>query len=125
MRASAHRQLSLFPRARPPVASSARDIVDAIALTVAEHYGADIRTLRSSTRRQPFAQLRMVVMYVAATVGGLGPSATGSALGRDHSTVIHGVDEIKTALEIDPFLRRSVADVTEKARLSLVQLAAG
>jgi chromosomal replication initiation ATPase DnaA len=111
---AASRQLKLFGRAR--------DIVDVISLVAAEHFNVDIRVLRSSTRRQPYAHVRQIVMFVAQDVGGLGPAEIGESLARDHSTVVHGIKEVKAVLEYDPYLRRSLGLCLEKARAVVAAL---
>lgn len=97
------------------MADQARDTVDAITLAVSEHFSADVVVVRSSTRRQPYAQIRMVAMYVARKLTELRCEDIARVLQRDHSTVTHGVQTIEAALEVDPFLRRSVGSCMEKA----------
>lgn len=121
MRAAARRQLWLFVPA-PAVTDHTRDVVDAITLAVAEHFGADVVVVRSATRRQPYAQIRMVAMFVARKLTELRGEDIARVLRRDHSTVTHGVQTIEAALEVDPFLRRSVGACMEKATAVLARL---
>jgi chromosomal replication initiation ATPase DnaA len=127
MRARALQQLWLFGPARrfatPTVVNDhVRDVVDIVVVTVTGHFGASIHDVRGTTRRQPVAQIRMVAMYVARKVTKLGPVAIAAVLKRDHSTVVHGVQQIESALVFDPFLRRNVAACLEKAATAVEQL---
>lgn len=114
MRPCAHPQLTVFDRKR--------DTVDAVTLAVAEHLGADVREVRSATRRQPYARVRMIVMYVTGQITRLSEEEIGQVLGRDRTTVHYGIKEIMTDLEYDPFLRQSITACVEKARAALALL---
>jgi chromosomal replication initiator protein len=114
MRPCAHPQLTVFDRKR--------DTVDAVTLAVAEHLGADIREVRGTSRRQPYARVRMIAMYVTGQITILSEEEIGQALGRDRTTIHYGIKEIATDLQYDPFLRQSVSTCVEKARAALAQL---
>jgi chromosomal replication initiator protein len=128
MRARALQQLWLFEPARRfatrPVDDRTRDTVDVVVLAVAGHFGASIHDVRGTTRRQPIATVRQIAMYVARKVTGHGPVAIASVLQRDHSTIVHGVQQIESALAFDPFLRRNVAACLEKAAAAVARLTA-
>ena len=55
-------------------------------------------------------------MYLLVTDAGLGPTAAGALLGRDHSTVLHGRDRIVALLASDPSLARRLAAIRAQAR---------
>lgn len=73
------------------------DLVRAIVRIVAGEFGVPEAAIYSDSRRAEFATARQVVMWMAHRRG-LGVAAIGRALGRDHSTVSHGVAAIGQAL---------------------------
>lgn len=99
-----------------------RDTVDAICLAVCLHFNADVRIVRSKSRQRPISRIRKIVMYVIRQITELSHHQIGRILGRDHSTIVTGSQDIKAELEFDPFLRRGVEACLEKARAALALL---
>ena len=62
------------------------DIVSAVSMET----GIKPQAIYSNSRRQRVAFARQLVMYVAHRHG-VSHSAIGRALGRDHSTIMHGI----------------------------------
>lgn len=63
---------------------------------VARHFGIDQRTLRSRARPGPLVHARWVAMALMAE-DGMPVGQIGRALGRDHSTVLHGLQQASRA----------------------------
>lgn len=67
-----------------------RSTVSKIVEAVSEATGIPARHILSQKRTAPIARARQIVMY-EARLAGLSYPQIGEALGRDHSSVVHGV----------------------------------
>jgi len=86
--------------------------IDAIISKVSQHFRMAEELLCSKKKTQEVAQARQVAMYLARTLTQMSLKAIGSYFGgRDHSTVIHSVNLIRTALKTDPHLKHQVDSV--------------
>ncbi len=76
---------------------------------VARHYSLSAEQILGRGRTATVAQARQVVMYLLAVELGMPPTAVGRFLsGRNHSTVIHGVERIRASVAGDERLQHSV-----------------
>ena len=90
---------------------------DQVIREVAGQFGVSVEQIMGRGRTVPVAQARQVAMYLLIVEMGLTPSNVGRLLaGRNHSTVIHGVERIRGLIANDERLRQSVNGVM--ARLS-------
>lgn len=90
--------------------------IAAIIAKVSELFDVPGNLMISKRRTQEVVIGRQVAMYLARTLTNLSLKAIGAEFGgRDHSTVIHGVTMIRTALRKNPELRSRV----EQAQASL------
>ena len=79
---------------------------------VARHYSLSSEQILGRGRTATVAQARQVVMYLLAVELGMPPTAVGRFLsGRNHSTVLHGVERIRAASAGDERLRQSVSSI--------------
>lgn len=79
---------------------------------VASYYGIKTTTIKSPKRDRPIARPRQVIMYLCKTELGLTLDDIGGLLGgRDHTTVMHGVETITKELSINERLRGDVAGI--------------
>lgn len=78
-------------RALRPTGHLVRDI----ARHVAEGFGIDPERLLGKQRVARFAWPRQVAMYLAIELTGRTYVEVGRALGRDHTTVVHGVNQVR------------------------------
>ena len=80
--------------------------------TVARHFNLSVEQILGRARTAPVAQARQVAMYLLNVEMGMPPTNVGRFLsGRNHSTVIHGVDRIRNAIAGDERLRLSVNSI--------------
>ncbi len=80
--------------------------------TVARHFGVSVEQILGRGRTATVAQARQVVMYLLAVEMGIPPTTVGRTLsGRNHSTVIHGVERIRAGVASDERLRQSVNSI--------------
>ena len=79
---------------------------------VAVYFDIKPMHLKGPKRDRPLARPRQLVMYICMTELRVTLDDVGGVLGgRDHTTVMHGVDKIKVELENDPHLREALASI--------------
>lgn len=82
---------------------------------VADHFGVKTTTLKGPKRDRPVVRPRQVVMYLAKTELGMTLKDIGGLLGgRDHTTIMHGVDTITHELSTNDHLRGNVEGIKQK-----------
>ena len=88
--------------------------------TVSKFYNISVPEIVSASRSRELVQPRQVAMYLIRqeTDASL-PEIGGLLGGRDHTTVIHGVERIKERLENEEQLRRDVMSVREQLYLNV------
>lgn len=81
---------------------------------VATHYNIRPAALKGPKRDRPVARPRQVVMYLCKTELGLTLEEVGGLLGgRDHTTVMHGVETITRELLVNSRLREAVEEIKQ------------
>ena len=82
---------------------------------VANYFGIKTTAIKGPKRDRPLARSRQVFMYLCRTELGLTLEDIGGALGgRDHTTIMHGVDTITHELSTNERLREAVAGIKQK-----------
>lgn len=98
-------------RAAPRRNVSAEELLGAVST----YYSIKPTVLKGPKRDRPIARPRQVFMYLAKTELGLTYDDIGGVLsGRDHTTVMHGVDTITQELSTNENLRQAVAGIKNK-----------
>ncbi|MBI5614074.1 chromosomal replication initiator protein DnaA [Candidatus Gottesmanbacteria bacterium] len=93
---------------KPTKRVSGTDVLEAVG----SYFDIKTATLKGTKRDRPIARPRQVVMYLCKTELGLTLEDIGGLLGgRDHTTVIHGVDTITTELSTNQQLREAVSGI--------------
>jgi len=88
-----------------------------VVKTVADFYQVSQKELKGKRRTKEIAQARQVTMYLLRTKAGCTLTEIGDILGgRDHSTVIHGVDKITKQREGNTKLQEELLQI--ETRLS-------
>jgi chromosomal replication initiator protein len=83
----------------------------------AESFGVSIADLESPSRRQPLARGRQVAMYLCRELTDLSlPKIGGLFGGRDHTTVIHGINTVKRLMQTDQRLFDLVTALLQSLR---------
>ena len=91
-------------------------VTDQIIAAVAAAFGIAPEQLLGSSRTRHVVDARQVAMYVLREVRGLSYPATGAALGgRDHTTVMHGIERVRARMAEQPALRRGVERLVASA----------
>jgi chromosomal replication initiator protein len=90
--------------------------VTSIQQAVARDWGVTPEGLRSKTRTKILTLPRQIAMFLTRELLGTQLMEIGNAFGgRDHSTVIHSIEKITTAVHADPLFKTRV----DKVRLLL------
>jgi chromosomal replication initiator protein len=83
--------------------------IEEVIRTVAKHYGIKATELKSPKRAKPITRARQIAMYLCRELTSESFPEIGSRFGgRDHATVIHGVNKITALLEVDSDLQREI-----------------
>jgi chromosomal replication initiator protein len=97
--------------AKQPKRVSPQEVLD----FVATYFGIKTTALKGPKRDRPIARPRQVFMYLARTELGLTHDDIGGVLGgRDHTTIMHGVDTITQELSTNARLREAVEGIKNK-----------
>jgi chromosomal replication initiator protein len=88
--------------------------------TISKYYNLSLQELVSASRNKELVQPRQVAMYLIRqeTDASL-PEIGGLLGGRDHTTVIYGIERVKERLETEEQLRREVMSVREQLYLNV------
>jgi chromosomal replication initiator protein len=86
--------------------------IERIVQEVARTFGASAADIRSKKRDAQSSRMRKIAMYVVSETTGLSKEAIGREFsGRDHSTVIYNLQEIKRMIDSDRALEATVSDI--------------
>jgi chromosomal replication initiator protein len=89
--------------------------LDELVMTVSDFYSISRDDLLGRGRNRELVHPRQVVMYLAREELQLTLPQIGDSLGgRDHTTVIYGVDKIAHAIDSDDNIRREVLSIRER-----------
>jgi chromosomal replication initiator protein len=81
------------------------EIVDAAA----QEFGVPRTAMLGRDRRRNVSRARQIAMYLARELTGHNLTEIGRGIGgRDHTTVLHAINQIGTAVHADPAVRESV-----------------
>lgn len=88
-----------------------------ILQATAESFGFTLDQLTGPSRKQPLALSRQIGMYLCRELTDLSLPKIGRVFGgRDHTTVIHAVDKIKTLMKTDQEIFDSVTALSQNLR---------
>lgn len=80
---------------------------------VCSFYSVDEQTLRGTLRNKGTAEARQVAIYLIRKLTNLSTTDIGKELGKDHSTVLHSIKKVETALKTgDENLKNHIRDIT-------------
>ena len=99
----------IYPNANKKVTPSV------IINVVAEHFGVRVEDILSKKRTADVAMARQVAMYLCREMTDISLQEIGKTLGgKDHTTVIHGVDKITDEIEKNEDLRSKIDIIKKK-----------
>lgn len=86
--------------------------IDTITAAVSKHFEITTDELLGAGRARRVSGPRQIAMYLACEHSGLSLPAIAAAFGRDHSTVVHARDRVRTARRDDPAAAGAVDSLT-------------
>ncbi|MFW2340874.1 MAG: chromosomal replication initiator protein DnaA [Acidimicrobiia bacterium] len=99
-----------------PAAASRPLTADQIMERTAVNFGFSPVDLRAKSRRQPLVLARQVAMYLCRELTDLSLPQIGSLFDRDHSTVLHAVDKVKSLIQTDHEVFERVTALSQELR---------
>ena len=81
---------------------------------VSRNFNIRIEDIKSKKRNKPISIARQACMYLAREVLGESLISIGKSIGRDHSTVIHGIEKIEERMEKDKNFEINIINLKEK-----------
>lgn len=86
--------------------------IESVVKQISDYYNLDERIIYEKTRRKEIVKARQMIMFVLREDFNESYPSIGSKLGgKDHTTVIHSYEKIKTELETNPHLMKELDDI--------------
>ncbi len=100
-----------------PVAANKNISIDIIKKVAAEFYSIDLDDMSAKIRTKEIATARQVAMYLARELTKSSLPKIGNEFGgRDHTTVLHAYNKIKTARKNNTEIKEAIKAITEKIK---------
>lgn len=87
-----------------------------ILTATAASYGFGLEDLRGPSRKQPLVLCRQVAMYLCRDLTDLSLPKIGDLFHRDHTTVLHAVDRVRTVMTTDRDVFDRVSELSQSLR---------
>lgn len=91
-------------------------VINNIFSTVSNTYGVSIDEIKSTNRSSNISQARNICMYVIKTVTGITLKEIGAFFGKDHSTVLHSIKRVETAIESDQTFKNTINNIIREVK---------
>lgn len=105
----------LFGKQERPKSQQFSFSSQSIMNAVSRYYGVKLSLIKSTTRAKPVSTPRQVLMYLLRTEMNLSLNDIGALLGgRDHTTILHGVDKINKLIERDKEIKEDVFKIKQR-----------
>ena len=128
IRVVAHASLTGVPLTVDSANQTLRDLIakeesstpvslEKIQEVVARHYHVELPDMKSKRRTDAIAFPRQIAMYLSRELTDFSTTHIGDAFGgKDHTTVMHATNKIKSRLESDPFFAALINKITQEIR---------
>lgn len=88
---------------------------DSILKAVSEHMNISPEDIRSKKRSQDIATARQIVMYLCRKLTVMSLQSIGNIVGgRDHTTVMNGINRVNAKIKEDPSFNNTIDTITKK-----------
>ncbi len=102
--------ITVSEHARPIQISDIQDVV-------AQHFNLDIKDMRSKRRTDAIAFPRQIAMYLSRTLTEYSTTEIGENFGgKDHTTVMHACNKIKSKMTSDPYFLALVNKIIQQVK---------
>lgn len=85
---------------------------DAIISEVARFFGYDEAVIRGTGRSRQIVNARNIAMYLIRNITGLSTIEIGKIFNRDHSTIVHSLDQVNAKIQSDSPFSQTIKDIT-------------
>ena len=91
--------------------------IDKIITHVSRVYNVSVSDIRGKSRKREVSEARQMSMYIIKEVCGLTMAEIGKEFnGRDHSTVVHSINNVSQRLKTDSFYRDTAEDIIKNVK---------
>jgi|GEM_PF-26415 len=90
---------------------------EAVQRVVAKRFGLTPEALSGKRRDREAVSARQIAMHLMRELTEMSLPGIGSLFGRDHTTVLHSCDKVRSQIPMDEDLRSLVEDLTEQIRM--------
>jgi len=87
---------------------------NSVVAAVARFYDVKIRDMQRPVRHRIVARARMIAMFLLRNCSNLSFPEIGRIVGRDHSTVIHGVNQVTRVWATDERMQKDIAELCRR-----------
>jgi chromosomal replication initiator protein len=91
--------------------------VDEIIRATADYYELSHYDLKSKKRTRKFVVPRQIAIYISRDLTDFSTTEIGADFSRDHTTIMHAIDKIETALKTSEQLQKEVREIETKLRI--------
>ncbi len=81
---------------------------NSIEKLICSHYSQDIEMLRTVKRQREYVECRQVIMFFLKNFSGMSLMQIGRRFNRDHTTVIHSVQEVYNRIETNDHFKKQI-----------------
>jgi len=97
---------------------SSKTNLNDILKTVAEYYSIKVSELKGSKRPKSIVVPRQIAMFLIRSINETPLMTIGDALGgRDHSTILHGINKVEKELLEDPKVRQDIKNLRQNLNI--------
>lgn len=91
-------------------------VINNIFSIVSNTYGITVDDIKSANRSANISQARNICMYVIKTVTGITLKEVGAYFGKDHATVLHSINKVKSLIETDGTFKNTVNNIIREVK---------
>lgn len=88
--------------------SSRAVLIRDIQIAVCDYFGIELAELLSKRKTKSLADVRHIAYYLSKILGQKGYPEIGRRFGRDHTTIMHGVQKIALAIRFNPQVKSDI-----------------
>ena len=93
--------------------------VDLIIDMVSRYFNISIEDIKGKKRNASIAMARQIAMFITRDMTSLSLEDVGREFGgKDHTTVLHSIKKVESAIQIDPKMDRDISELKETIRKS-------
>ncbi len=92
-------------------------VVEKVFTVVSENLGVPVDDIKSQSRQQKISKARNICMYVIKDIlKDITYQEIGDYFGKDHATVMHSLNKIKSSTETDQILKNTISNIIKQIK---------